>query len=120
MISKYIPLILTVVFNSLAHILLKTNALQSDSLSEFSIFGIKSTYLQPFFIAGLGCFGVSVLFYNQALSKFNLSYAFPLLNSAAYVVVLILAVTLLKETLSLKQIIGALTILIGIWLISQN
>jgi multidrug transporter EmrE-like cation transporter len=118
MISKYIPLILTVVFNSLAHILLKASALQSGGLSQFNLLGIKSTYVQPFFIAGIACFGVSVIFYNQALSKLSLSYAFPLLNSAAFVIVLILAVILFKETMSSRQIIGALTILIGIWLIA--
>ena len=116
--DKYFTLILTIIFNTCAHLLLKASAMKSGGLTNFNISGIKSTYLQPIFILGLCCFGISVLFYNQTLAKIKLSYAFPLLNSSAYILVLISAYFIFGEVISYKQILGILIILIGIWFLS--
>ncbi len=107
-----------VLFNSLAHVLLKYNAVTRGSLTKVSILQIKTTYLQPLFIAAILCFGLSVIFYNHVLTRLNLSFAFPLLNSMTYVMVIFLSIIIFHESVSLFKLSGILLIIAGITIVS--
>ena len=76
--------------------------------------------LQPLWVAGVACFGLSVLFYSYALTKFELSVAQPVMTSAALVLVFVLSVVLFQESYGWPKIAGAILILAGVALLSQR
>jgi len=118
MTKQFIYIFFCVLFNSSAHVLLKYNATVRGSLSKVSIMSIKETYLQPYFIAAILSFGLSVIFYNHVLTKLNLSFAFPILNSMTYVIVIFLSFLLFQESLTLFKLSGILLIVLGVTMIS--
>ena len=62
---------------------------------------------------GFACYGLSSLLYIVALSRLDLSYAYPMI-ALSYVVVVILAWWLLAETVPVGRVIGLAIICIGV------
>jgi multidrug transporter EmrE-like cation transporter len=115
---KSILILAVVVLNSSAHILLKYNAAKNGSIKEISASNIIDKYFQVYFILAVLLFGLSVIAYNHALTKFNLSFAYPLFNSLTYVLVILSSLFIFNETLSMLQIAGIIVIIIGVWMIT--
>lgn len=65
-------------------------------------------------LGGVLLYICSFLLNMFVVSKFNLSYVYPISAGLIYVAIIILSVFLLKETVSTTQIIGMAAILIGI------
>lgn len=116
--QKIILIGAVVLLNASAHILLKYNATKNGSISNLSYSGMVDKYLQIHFIAAILLFGFSVVFYNHVLTKFNLNFAYPLLNSLTYVFVILASFFLFNEPISLLQISGIGVIIIGVWMIT--
>lgn len=115
----YIFLLISVSFNSLAHTLIKANALRNIQVKETSLISLN-TMLNPFLLGGLASFAVSVFFYNLVLSKMDLHVAFPIMNTIVYIAIVIISCVVFKETISIKNIIGFAVIIGGLWLVSIN
>ena len=60
---------------------------------------------------------LSPVFYAFALSRINLSIAYPILIGLSAIFLLIFSYIILNETLTLKNTIGLIFILIGIFII---
>lgn len=73
----------------------------------------------PFVIGGLFIYMLSTLFWLTALSRVELSFAYPF-ASLSYVVMLIAAWRLFDENISLPRLIGTLIIGAGVLLISRS
>ncbi len=74
--------------------------------------------LNPFILAGLGCYVVSVGVWLLALSRTSVSIAYPML-SIGYVVAALFAWLYLGEHLSLSRWLGIGVIILGVFLVAR-
>ncbi len=70
---------------------------------------------------GLGCYALSLMLWMQALSRYDLSFAYPLL-SVSYILVYLGAVWLpsLHESVSWRKTLGILLIVAGVILVTRS
>jgi drug/metabolite transporter (DMT)-like permease len=73
----------------------------------------------PYVFVGLGIYVLGTVFWLAALSRVDLSYAYPF-ASLSYVVMLIGSWLVFGESISLLRIIGSVVIIIGVLLISRS
>jgi drug/metabolite transporter (DMT)-like permease len=73
----------------------------------------------PYVVFGLGVYMLSTIFWLTALSRVNLSYAYPF-ASLSYIVMLVVSWQLFKEDISFLRLLGSLVIGIGVFLISRS
>lgn len=69
-------------------------------------------------VLGIACYGFSFLLYLYLVSKYNLSYIYPLTTGAIYLIVFVLSITILKETVLPQQLAGSTLVLLGIILLN--
>jgi drug/metabolite transporter (DMT)-like permease len=69
--------------------------------------------LTPAIFLGFSCFGVSSILWLVVISRWELSYAYPLV-ALGYVLAILYGAFLLHETITLPKIMGSLLILAGI------
>ena len=74
--------------------------------------------LNPWIILGLGMFGVSFFFMAAALSRTDLTLAYPIMSAAVYMLLLITGILIFKENITFLRILGMSFILIGITLLT--
>jgi drug/metabolite transporter (DMT)-like permease len=75
--------------------------------------------LQPFIWLGLACYGISVAVWIAALSRTEVSLAYPFL-SLGYVVNAVAAWYLFGENLSPQRILAVAVIVFGVWLLART
>ena len=75
--------------------------------------------LNPFVIAGLFGFFLSMLVWLYVLSRMELSFAYPFV-ALNYVLILLGSYFLLKETITLPKMIGVVVIIIGVYLVARG
>jgi drug/metabolite transporter (DMT)-like permease len=75
--------------------------------------------LSPWVLLGLVIYGAGTFFWLMVLSRVDLSFAYPML-STSYVLVLGTSWLFLGESFGLLRILGVMTILVGVVLISQS
>ena len=73
----------------------------------------------PYVLLGLAIYACGTLFWLVALSRVDLSYAYPFV-SFSYVVMLIASWLLLNEHISLLRIAGSAVVILGVLLISRS
>lgn len=116
-------LILTgVLLNAAAQLLLKagTNAIGTFAFTKGNILPIGwQIATQPPIIGGLACYAVSVVVWIMALSRVEVSIAYPML-SIGYVVNAFAAWYLFGETLSLMKLLGIGIIVVGVYIVSRS
>lgn len=74
---------------------------------------LGSIIFTPAIFMGFMCFGVSSILWLVVISRWELSYAYPLV-SLGYVIAIFYGTFLLNETLSMPRILGCILILAGI------
>jgi multidrug transporter EmrE-like cation transporter len=121
--AKYIPLIMVgVLLNAAAQLLLKAgmNRIGHFDFSAANLVPIGwKVATNPPIIAGLTCYVVSVVVWLLALSRVDVSYAYPML-SVGYIVNAIAAWYLFGEILSPMKLAGIFVIILGVFLISRG
>lgn len=73
----------------------------------------------PYVVAGLTIYLGGTVFWLTALSRVDLSYAYPF-ASLSYVVMLIASWGLFKENITPLRLVGTLVACVGVFLISQS
>lgn len=73
----------------------------------------------PYVVAGLVIYLGGTVFWLTALSRVDLSYAYPF-ASLSYVVMLIASWALFKENITPLRLVGSLVACVGVFLISQS
>lgn len=116
-------LILTgVLLNAAAQLLLKAGV-ERVGVIGLSWNGIVSSgfrlALEPYILGGLLCYVVSVVVWILALSRVEVSIAYPML-SIGYVVTALAAWALLGESLSMVRIAGIAVIILGVFLVARS
>lgn len=111
-----------VLLNAAAQLLLKagTNAIGAFAFTADNLVpvGIKVAS-NPFIVSGLGCYAVSVVVWIMALSRVEVSLAYPML-SIGYVVNAVAAWYLFGEALTAQRMIGIGTIIVGVFLVARS
>jgi len=117
-LAIFISIFLAVV----GQLLLKVGMLRVGKFS-FNISTLVHQYtrilLNPFVIAGLFVFFISMLIWLYVLSRMELSFAYPFV-ALNYVLILFGSYFLLKETITLYKIVGVVVIIIGVYLVARG
>lgn len=121
--NRYLPLILAgVLLNALAQLSLK-QGMRSIGHFSFSIENLlKMAFtigFNPFVLAGLACYVISVVIWLLVLSRVEVSYAYPLL-SVGYIVTALAGWLLFDEGMNLTRWSGIAVICCGVWLITRT
>ncbi len=121
--NKYIPLILFgVLLNACAQIVLKQGmrVIGTFSFSLENFFPILAKAgMNPFIIAGLACYVLSVLIWLMVLSRVEVTFAYPLL-SIGYVVTAFAGYLFFDENMGYIRWAGVLIICLGVFLITKT
>ena len=115
-------ILISVLGGAIGQILLKKgmNAMGAMTLSISELGSILwRIATNPFVVVGLFIYVISVIFWLVALSRVDLSYAYPF-ASLSYVIMLIASWWIFDENISLMRLIGTIIIGIGVWLISRS
>jgi multidrug transporter EmrE-like cation transporter len=76
--------------------------------------------LNPWTIAGLGCFGISFFFMAAALSRTDLTLAYPLMSGMVYLILLFVGAFIFHEKITLMRVGGMACILAGIAMLTAK
>lgn len=121
-LTSFALIVTGVLLNACAQLLLKAGAGAIGTL-EFTRanivpIGIKMITQLPI-LGGLACYAVSVVVWILALSRVQVSIAYPML-SLGYVVNAIAAWYLFGETLNMQRIIAIGIILVGVYVLARS
>ena len=95
------------------------NLVQDHCFSGGLVRGFLRIFLSPWVIVGTGAYAVSVLFWVYALTRVDLSFAYPFLN-LSYVLIILSAWLLLGEQVSPIRWLGVAVICAGVILVSRT
>ena len=113
---KTILLVLLMVFIiTLAQTLMKKgiNSLELSGLSDIlTSYGLTQILTQPYILIGIVLYGLSVVVWLGAISRTDISLAYPLL-SLSYIFLTISAIIFLNEHVSFTRWMGVILIFIG-------
>ena len=110
-----------VLLNALAQLLLKSGAAAVGPIGGWgALRGAFALFARhPGVIGGLACYVVSVAVWLVALSRVDVSVAYPLL-SMGYVVNALLAMWLFGEAVTMQRWLGIAVILVGVTLVASS
>lgn len=115
-------ILLGVLLNAAAQLLLKagTNAIGQFAFTRENILPVGwQLATEPHIFGGLTCYVVSVVVWIMALSRVEVSIAYPML-SIGYVVNALAAWWLFGEAVSLSRLIGIGIIIIGVYIVARS
>lgn len=111
-----------VLLNAAAQLLLKagTNAVGHFEFSAANIvpIGLRLA-LEPFILGGVACYVVSLVVWIMALSRVEVSIAYPML-SIGYVINAVAAWYLFGESLTALRLTGIGFIVVGVFLVARS
>jgi multidrug transporter EmrE-like cation transporter len=91
--------------------------LPASALEKLCFF--SQLFLNPFIFTGFLSAFVASLFWMAAMTKFELSYAYPFM-SLSFVLVFILSVFLFQESVTMTKVLGLSLIVLGIFVTSRS
>lgn len=120
-ILNFMIVLLSVLLNAAAQIFLKkgSSVLAEISLQENLIGSFVKIISDWYILGGLACYGFSVAVWIFALSRVDVSTAYPML-SIGFIVSVLAAYIFLGESLSLLKIVGIIFITLGVLIISKS
>jgi drug/metabolite transporter (DMT)-like permease len=74
---------------------------------------------QPFIVAGVCCYGISLIVWIMGLSRVPVSIAYPML-SIGYIISAVAAWYLFGESLTAQKMFGIGFIIIGVYLVAKS
>ena len=117
-----VALILTgVALNATAQLLLKAGAIAAGpiELEMSSLSGLRALLLSGWVLSGLACYAVSVLAWILALSRVEVSVAYPML-SLGYVVTAVAGWMLFDETMTPLRVAAIGVIIVGVCMLAVS
>lgn len=119
---SHVYIFLTVFFSVLSQLIIKWKMLEYslDNRSIYEKFSfVLEMLLNPFIILSIILTLLSGLSWMIAMTKFDISYAYPF-TSLGFVLILLCSHLLFNESITLYKLIGVLCIIIGIVIISRD
>ena len=122
--SYFVALIVALVLNASANLLMKFGMKRIDAaggvLRHGLASGLWSVLTSPLLICGMICFALNLGAYMFALQKLPISVAYPIMVSAGFAIIVLVAGLFLAERLDPVQWIGVGAILGGVWLVASR
>ncbi len=114
-VYDYAYLLATIVFTVYGQIILKWRIqkfapLPTDTVEKFTY--LLSLFLDPIIFSGIFAAFLASLAWMAAITKFELSHAYPFM-ALNFVIVLLLSGWLLSEEMTLLKVVGTVLILLG-------
>lgn len=118
--SSYVIVLSGVLVNVVAQLLLKagTQQLTIDFTSGKAVQTLLAIFFQPHILAGLTCYFISSIIWIAALSKLEVSIAYPML-SIGYVITTGMAWFLFGEAITTSKVVGTALILLGVIVLTR-
>jgi multidrug transporter EmrE-like cation transporter len=113
----YLYIFFTIAFTVYGQLILKWRIGKLGQLPEAlaaKISFILQLLLDPLILSGFASAFVASLFWMAAMTKFQISYAYPFM-SLSFVLVLLFSAFLFGEAVTFGKILGLLLIITGIW-----
>jgi multidrug transporter EmrE-like cation transporter len=106
-------------FNATANTLMKAAfGGRRELLDDGVVLAAVRIVLNPWAIGGIACFGVSFVFLSAALTRVDLSVAYPVMAGVVFLLVLLVSAGYFGEALNGYRLFGIAAILSGIAVIS--
>ena len=116
--SEYWFILMVSVFTLIGELILKWRindlsfALSGNGIDK--VVAVVKLLFDPYIMAGLFSAVISAMFWLAALSRFDLSYAYPMVIAFLTVMTVVFSVLLLGEEVSLIKAAGVLLVVIGL------
>jgi multidrug transporter EmrE-like cation transporter len=120
--NEFLLILAGVLLNAFAQLLLKagTRAVGQFEFAAANILPVGwKLGTNPYIAGGLACYVVSVVVWIMALSRVEVSIAYPML-SIGYVVNAVLALWLFGEAVSLTRLVGIGVIILGVFIVARS
>ncbi len=121
-LTAFILIMIGVLLNAVAQLALKASVKDTGAieLSAGNAIPVASQLMaEPWLWVGLGCYGISVIVWILALSRVDVTIAYPML-SVGYVVNAFAAYALLGETLTPGRLVGIGIIILGVTVLARS
>lgn len=106
--------LVSILLGATGQFLFRLGMLHYGKVTVTGIWGqLGAIIFTPAIFLGFSCFGVSSILWLVVISRWELSYAYPLV-ALGYVMAILYGTLLLHETLTLSKIVGSGLILAGI------
>jgi len=119
-----IALACALVLNASANLLIKFGMDKIEKagglLAEGAMAGVLRAVTSPHLIAGGFCFAANLAFYAYALQKMKISVAYPIMVTAGFAIIVVVAGWQLGERLTVIQWAGVALILVGVSLVASH
>ena len=116
---RYIILFLAILANVGAQISLRYGMRNFNINKQSQLFSTIQEVAKNYYVwQGLILYGLGFLLYLYILSKFDVSYIYPILTASIFILLLTLSSLILNEPITIKKIIGISIIILGIFIAS--
>ncbi len=107
-----------VVANVVAQLLLKSTMRGYDVFGSGGLSkGVLGIFAKPLFWLSLACYGLGFMFYTVALSRLELSKAYPVSSAAAVVMIAAISLLFFRESPDASKLVGLALLIAGIFLV---
>lgn len=117
LIPYYLYILGTVAFTVYGQIMLKWRigiyGQLPTSASDKIIFLLKAL-LDPYIFSGLVAAFIASLFWMAAMTKFDVSFAYPLITAGLTLTTVCMAIVILSEPVSINKVLGVVLIICGV------
>lgn len=121
-LTSFSLVMLGVLLNAVAQLLLKAgaNAIGAFEFSSANILPVGCKIAaSPYILSGIGCYVVSVVVWILALSRVEVSIAYPML-SVGYVLNAVAAWYLFGEAVTPLRLLGIGVIILGVFIVARS
>ena len=108
----------SVAFGAVGQLTLKA-AMNSLGQLQLSLDTLLRMATSPLLLVGVAIFGISTLLWLLALTKADLSFAYPFL-SLTYIAVLIGGALLFHDRVTITRVLGFAVIVTGVWIVARS
>lgn len=93
---------------------------QDSLISGGAVNAFTKILFNPWILLGLGMFGISFFFMAAALSRTDLTVAYPFMSGVVYILLLFIGFFCFQEKVTILRVSGMILILLGITLLSAK
>ena len=108
----WICLFVAAINSTIGNLLLKKSRLVDPGGGFFEML------LQPYFVAGLVFYGINVILFAKSLEVLKVSIAYPILATSGFALLIFSAHVVIGEQLTLRQYVGVLILIVGMFLLA--
>jgi drug/metabolite transporter (DMT)-like permease len=118
MVNPLTLVLVAVALGAVGQFLMKSGMNRVGTIDNLGIGMLTRMFSNPLVIFGFASYGVSSICYLVALSRLDLSVAYPMVGFG-YILVMLISWLFLREPVTPLRWVGALLIFAGVWLVGR-